>query len=79
MKQWQRFALRIATLAVVMMALMGARDTASAEPWCFSDHKCWDTWFGDDACYFNSSTVGWACYLSGSECIQDPHRCTQDQ
>jgi hypothetical protein len=79
MKTPVRLTLRVATLFLAAFALWGGASPASAQPVCKSNHKCWDTWFGDDACYINQSTVGWACYMAGTECIQDPHVCLADQ
>jgi len=69
-----RFFARIAALFLLVVAILGSYSSAEAA-WCLNNNKCADTWFGDDYCYVNDSTVGWSCIIYGSECIQEPHLC----
>lgn len=74
MKTRVRLTLRLAAAALTVAAFAGGSANLSAVD-CHQSHKCQDTWFGADYCYVDVSTTGWACYMSGEECISDPQSC----
>jgi len=76
MTRYARLFLRVLTLLVCLGAILGGASNANAAT-CHSSYRCADTWFGDDYCYINASTVGWSCIIAGSECIEEPHLCSQ--